>query len=136
MGSHSAEKVWSSVKSVFILLFQIVKPSGSEQNGSQSRKLGRTQQPIGVCWRQVGCDRLFCHLVWTLQNDSPKLEEWSASMPNVVFLKVDVDEAEDVAAEYSIQAMPTFIFMKNKAKVGDLCGANADKLKELITTHA
>jgi len=67
---------------------------------------------------------------------APKLEEWSASMPNVVFLKVDVDEAEDVAAEYSIQAMPTFIFMKNKAKVGDLCGANADKLKELITTHA
>ena len=48
---------------------------------------------------------------------APKLEEWSASMPNVVFLKVDVDEAEDVAAEYSIQAMPTFIFMKNKAKV-------------------
>ena len=37
-----------------------------EQNGSQSWKLGRTQQPIGVCWRQVGCDRLFCHLVWTL----------------------------------------------------------------------
>merc|ERR1711879_852076 len=67
--SHSAEKVWSSVKLVFILLFQIVKPSRSEQNGSQSWKLGRTQQPIGVCWRQVGCDRLFCHLVWTLQND-------------------------------------------------------------------
>merc|ERR1712223_1384451 len=135
MGSHS-EKVWSSVKSVFILLFQIVKPSGSEQNGSQSWKLGRTQQPIGVCWRQVGCIDFFATWCGPCKMIAPKLEEWSASMPNVVFLKVDVDEAEDVAAEYSIQAMPTFIFMKNKAKVGDLCGANADKLKELITTHA
>ena len=63
---------------------------------------------------------------------APKLEEWSASMPNVVFLKVDVDEAEDVAAEYSIQAMPTFIFMKNKNKVSVLLctvGCNPKKVQ-------
>ena len=48
---------------------------------------------------------------------APKIEEMSAAMKNVVFLKVDVDEAEDVAAEYEISAMPTFVFMKKKAKV-------------------
>jgi len=32
--------------------------------------------------------------------------------------------------------MPTFILIKNKQKVGDMMGANADKLKELITKHA
>ena len=35
----------------------------------------------------------------------------------VVFLKVDVDENEDAAAEYNITAMPTFIFIKNGNKV-------------------
>merc|ERR1711893_25652 len=67
---------------------------------------------------------------------SPKLEEMSKTMTNVVFLKVDVDEAEDVAAEHNISAMPTFIFMKNKQKVADLMGANPDKLKELVEQHA
>ena len=38
-------------------------------------------------------------------------------MPEVVFLKVDVDENEDAAQEYSISAMPTFVFVKKEAKV-------------------
>ena len=67
-------------------------------------------------------------------------------MSDVVVLKVDVDDCEDVAAEYKvviinnsptetygkfvsqITAMPTFIFFKNKAKVADLTGANVGKL--------
>lgn len=32
-------------------------------------------------------------------------------------LKVDVDEAEDVAQEYNITAMPTFVFIKEGKKV-------------------
>ena len=48
---------------------------------------------------------------------APRIEEWEAEMSNVKFLKVDVDEAEDVAAHYQISAMPTFIFIKNKQKV-------------------
>ncbi len=48
---------------------------------------------------------------------APQIEEMSKTMDDVVFLKVDVDEAEDVAAEYSITAMPTFIFIKNSNKV-------------------
>ena len=51
---------------------------------------------------------------------SPKFEAMAGEMSNVVFLKVDVDEAEDVAQEYNISAMPTFIFLKNGQKVKDL----------------
>ena len=48
---------------------------------------------------------------------APQIEEMSKSMSDVVFLKVDVDEAEDVAAEFNITAMPTFIFIKGGNKV-------------------
>ena len=34
-----------------------------------------------------------------------------------------------------ITAMPTFIFIKNKAKVADLTGANVDRLKALVAEH-
>ena len=44
----------------------------------------------------------------------------SKEMADVVFLKVDVDENEDAAQEYNISAMPTFIFIKNQAKVSSL----------------
>ena len=36
----------------------------------------------------------------------------------VVFLKVDVDKAEDAAADNGISAMPTFILFKDEKKVG------------------
>ena len=56
-------------------------------------------------------------------------------MEDVVFLKVDVDDCEDIAAEYKITAMLTFLFIKSKVKVADLTGANVEKLKEMVNTH-
>jgi thioredoxin 1 len=56
------------------------------------------------------------------------------SNPNLVVLKVDVDECEDLAAQYSISAMPTFVFIKNGTKVETMTGANADKLKSLTAS--
>ncbi|XP_075066995.1 thioredoxin-like [Mixophyes fleayi] len=63
---------------------------------------------------------------------SPVFEELSEQFPNVLFYKVDVDDAEDVAAECGVRAMPTFQFYKGGQKVEELCGADADKLRTLI----
>jgi thioredoxin 1 len=52
----------------------------------------------------------------------------------VEFAKVDVDEAEEVAASCGIRAMPTFQFYKNGVKVEEMCGASQQKLTELIST--
>ena len=45
---------------------------------------------------------------------APKLEAMSKTYTDVIFLKVDVDEAEDVAQKYDISAMPTFKFFKHE----------------------
>merc|ERR1712243_150509 len=68
---------------------------------------------------------------------APTFEAMSSKFfHHVVFLTVDVDDCEDVAEKYEISAMPTFLFIKNKAMVvSALQGANVDKLKELVATR-
>ncbi|XP_054005072.1 thioredoxin-2 [Hylaeus anthracinus] len=66
---------------------------------------------------------------------APKIEELSKEMPDVVFLKVDVDECEDVAEKYKITSMPTFILLKNGKQVESFSGANYEKLKSTILQH-
>ncbi|XP_072232720.1 thioredoxin-like [Leuresthes tenuis] len=51
---------------------------------------------------------------------------------NVIFLKVDVDEAADVSSFCKINCMPTFHFYKNGLKVNEFSGANESKLEELL----
>jgi len=68
---------------------------------------------------------------------APKLEELSKELAEkIVVVKVDVDECEDIAMEYNISSMPTFIFIKNKEKVDEFVGANAEKLANFITKLA
>merc|ERR1712025_214867 len=63
---------------------------------------------------------------------APKLEAMDAEMDDVVFLKVDVDECDELAKEHEISAMPTFIFFKNGEKVERFSGANEEKIRTTI----
>jgi len=66
---------------------------------------------------------------------APKLEQFSVAYPNVIILKVDVDDADDVAQKYEISAMPTFKVFKNGQPVDSLCGADAAKLEAMIKKY-
>ncbi|CAG4960582.1 unnamed protein product [Parnassius apollo] len=66
----------------------------------------------------------------------PKLDEMANEMADsIVVLKVDVDECEDIATEYNINSMPTFVFVKSSKKLEEFSGANVDKLKNTILKH-
>ena len=66
---------------------------------------------------------------------SPKVVEFQEKYPNANYLKVDVDELSDLAQEWGIRAMPTFIIFKDGEKVDELVGANPAKLEEKIKHH-
>eukprot|EP00275_Glaucocystis_incrassata_P001249 EC122331.1.p1 GENE.EC122331.1~~EC122331.1.p1 ORF type:complete len:116 (+),score=25.04 EC122331.1:122-469(+) len=66
---------------------------------------------------------------------APTFASYSEEFSDVVFLKVDVDEVEDLAAQYKIAAMPTFIFIHKGQQIDLFTGANKDKLKEELNKN-
>ena len=69
---------------------------------------------------------------------APKIEDWSTGdfKDSVVFLKVDVDQAEAVSQQYDVEAMPTFVFIKNGKEIHRVVGANVDQLKADIDSKS
>jgi len=67
---------------------------------------------------------------------SPLFEKFAAAAPadKIAFYKVDVDEQEQISQEVNIKAMPTFVFFKNGEKLGDVVGANPQKLQVSLRT--
>ncbi|KAL0100322.1 hypothetical protein PUN28_019587 [Cardiocondyla obscurior] len=65
----------------------------------------------------------------------PQVEDLSKEMEDVVFLKIDVDECEDIAAEYDISSMPTFVFIKEGKVLETFSGASIEKLQNTIQKH-
>ncbi|XP_078491453.1 thioredoxin-like [Ciona intestinalis] len=63
---------------------------------------------------------------------APKYESIAAENPEAEFWKVDVDDNQDLADEYKIQGVPTFIFIKNGKKLESFSGANEKKLRENV----
>lgn len=52
------------------------------------------------------------------------------------FLKVDVDEAQDIASFSSVSAMPTFHFYRQGRRVAQFSGADPRRLEATIEEHA
>jgi thioredoxin 1 len=66
---------------------------------------------------------------------APKVVQFSEKYKNANYLKVDVDELPEIAQEYGIRAMPTFLIFKNGEQVDELVGANPGKLEQIIVKH-
>ncbi|KAH8289782.1 hypothetical protein KR054_010788, partial [Drosophila jambulina] len=54
---------------------------------------------------------------------------------HVMILKVNVDENEDIAEDFNITSMPTFILIKEGEVLDTIIGANMDKLKKSMDKH-
>ena len=62
----------------------------------------------------------------------PIFEKLSVENPDIVCLKVNVDEAPDISEKLAISAMPTFKAFRDGANVNSLTGASEPKLRSLF----
>ena len=65
---------------------------------------------------------------------APIFGQLSVQHTNVRFVKVDVDECEDVRDEYGVEAMPTFVFIRDGSELREyrIQGANVKALTRAI----
>ncbi|KAI1314622.1 Thioredoxin-like protein 1 [Mortierella claussenii] len=69
------------------------------------------------------------------QTIKPIFEKLSTQYRHVVFVKVDVDQFQEVAAVAGVTSMPTFQFFKASKKIAELKGANPSELERLVKQH-
>ena len=54
------------------------------------------------------------------------------SQSNLKFIKVDIDEFDEIALEYKVSTLPTFIRFKDGKQSGAVKGPNKAELQELF----
>ncbi|KDP45467.1 hypothetical protein JCGZ_09716 [Jatropha curcas] len=65
----------------------------------------------------------------------PEVKGMAVKFTDVQFVKIDVDELSDVAQEFGVQAMPTFVLVKKGKEVDRIVGARKDELQRKIEKH-
>uniref|UniRef100_A0A803KYK9 Thioredoxin n=1 Tax=Chenopodium quinoa TaxID=63459 RepID=A0A803KYK9_CHEQI len=66
---------------------------------------------------------------------APFLAELAKKLPQVIFVKVDVDELKQVASDWAIEAMPTFKFLREGKIIDTVVGAKKEELEATIAKH-
>ncbi|ESO03718.1 hypothetical protein HELRODRAFT_173420 [Helobdella robusta] len=66
---------------------------------------------------------------------SPKLKDFAKSCPNIILVKVDVDDAEDVADKYGVTVLPTFVVIRNGCMADKLIGSELDKIEKMFKKY-
>lgn len=65
----------------------------------------------------------------------PTFKNLEPNFKNIEFVLVDIDKNRDMASYYSINSVPTFIFLKGDDETFRFSGANEDKLKTSLEAH-
>jgi thioredoxin 1 len=61
-----------------------------------------------------------------------QLSTTHSSAGKFAFVKINVDEQREIAGQYGVTAMPTFMLFKGGNKVEEVRGADVRKLKEVV----
>lgn len=62
----------------------------------------------------------------------PTFKEYAEVYPDIAFWTVDVDSMDDVASDFGIAKLPTFVALKGGNKVGEFTMATAENIVALL----
>ncbi|KAI8376184.1 PITH domain-containing protein [Radiomyces spectabilis] len=67
---------------------------------------------------------------------APFITQLASKYPDVMFIKINTDQAREVASQCGISAMPTFQFYLRGNKIDEMKGANPPQLEQLVKKHS
>eukprot|EP00897_Mesotaenium_endlicherianum_P005515 jgi/Mesen1/4992/ME000248S04267 len=106
----------------------VITITSKEEWDKQLSEAANSSKAIIVDFSAVWCGP--CKII------APVFVDLSKKHNNLVFLKVDVDEVQEVAEICKISAMPTFQVFKDGVKVDELVGASREKLEAIVAKYA
>uniref|UniRef100_A0A0D9ZEJ1 Thioredoxin domain-containing protein n=1 Tax=Oryza glumipatula TaxID=40148 RepID=A0A0D9ZEJ1_9ORYZ len=62
----------------------------------------------------------------------PAFKDMAGRFADAVFFKIDVDELSEVARQWKVEAMPTFVLIKGGKEVSRVVGAKKDELERKV----
>ncbi|GER32277.1 thioredoxin [Striga asiatica] len=65
----------------------------------------------------------------------PAVNEFAEKYTDIEFIKIDVDELYDVAQDFEVHAMPTFLLIRKGKEVDKVVGAKKEDLLKKIEKH-
>ncbi|KAH8234821.1 hypothetical protein KR032_003747, partial [Drosophila birchii] len=66
----------------------------------------------------------------------PRLEQLANEYSTrLIILKIDVDENEDLAVQYDVSSMPTFVIIKNSVTLLQFVGSNPEKIVSVVEKY-
>ncbi|XP_023531185.1 thioredoxin H2-like isoform X1 [Cucurbita pepo subsp. pepo] len=65
----------------------------------------------------------------------PSFNAMASTYTDVEFIKIDVDELSDVAQDFGVQAMPTFVLLRRGKVLDTVVGARKEELEKKIQKH-
>ncbi|KAH8293871.1 hypothetical protein KR054_005876, partial [Drosophila jambulina] len=66
----------------------------------------------------------------------PRLEQLATEyVTRLIILKIDVDENEDLALQYDVSSMPTFVIIKNGVTLLQFVGSNPEKIVSVVEKY-
>nr|CAD2176834.1 unnamed protein product [Meloidogyne enterolobii]CAD2180229.1 unnamed protein product [Meloidogyne enterolobii] len=66
---------------------------------------------------------------------TPKFNKLADEFVDPIYVGIDVDEHEHIAANYEINVMPTFVFFKDGKKLTVIEGNNYEELRKTIESN-
>ncbi len=65
-------------------------------------------------------------------NFAPTFQQFADSHKDVVFVKVNVDNNQELSTQYSVSSIPYIVGFSKGKKIGDVVGANKGAVETLI----
>jgi len=110
--------------------------NGAKKSGAHAVQKIKTKADFDDALKQAGSKLVAVDFTATwcppCRQISPVFEKMAGENPDVIFLKIDVDENAETSAACKIRCMPTFQFYRGASMVEEFSGADQAKLKASV----